>query len=189
MATSPTEICNLALAKIGEPQILSLDEAIKSARECKLVYNHMRRQLLRKSDWNFAITRVGLALLSEEPNYEFTYQFALPSDYLRIITHSYQEHSDFRYKIEKDKLLCDEPTISIRYVFDNQDVSSFDDLFTECLILKLAAHLAVPIAGDEVLRDRMLEEYKMVAPSAESLDSQEDSPDNFVTSTWVESRL
>lgn len=189
MATSSTQICNLALSKIGEPQILSLDEASKPARECKLAYDHLRRKLLRSGGWNFAIKRVELAALSTAPKYEFTTQFALPSDYVKMLSHSMIEYSDFVYKIESGNLLCDETSLSIKYIYDNEDVSSFDDMFTDCLVLSIAAHIAVPIAGDEVLRDRMLQEYKDLLPAAESFDSQEDTPDNFQTSTWIESRL
>ena len=61
---SEVQICNLALAKIGDQQITSLTENSKAGRLCNLVYEPLRDATLRAHPWNFAITRETLALHS-----------------------------------------------------------------------------------------------------------------------------
>ena len=65
---SEVQICNLALAKIGDQQITSLTENSKAGRLCNLVYEPLRDATLRAHPWNFAITRETLALHSVAPS-------------------------------------------------------------------------------------------------------------------------
>ena len=61
-----TDICNMALAYIGQGRIASLEEKGEEAVQCKLFYNHLRRKLLSEYRWNFAERYVKLALLDKK---------------------------------------------------------------------------------------------------------------------------
>lgn len=187
--SSSTQICNIALSEIGEDPILSLDENSRAARACNLVYDDIRKKVLRSHDWNFATDRVELALLTGSPSFGFDYQYQLPSDYLRLTATSWDEYADVKYKIEGNKLLINESSISIVYVKDFKDSANFDELFQEALSFRIASKLAIKLADDKTLRDRMMEEYMSVLAEARSIDSQEGTPDGIITSTWTNSRL
>jgi len=65
MATSSLEICNIALLKIGADSITALSDANKRARLCTLLYDFMRKKLLRAHPWNFAIKRSFLQKVTD----------------------------------------------------------------------------------------------------------------------------
>lgn len=88
MATSDTEIANLALAAIGtRSTIASLTEASTEARAVSLHYSRTLEELLRASHWNFARKQTLLTLLHDATQGQtaptpWLYEYALPSDYL-----------------------------------------------------------------------------------------------------------
>lgn len=187
--SSSTQICNIALSKIGEDTILSLSENSRSARICNLIYSDMRQAVLRSSHWNFAITRVELALLTTTPVYGFGHQFQLPSDMLKIIGTSYDSYNDVKYHIEGDRLLTSESSISITYIKDFTDEGKFDPLFREALSARIAAEAAVFLTDDEPLHDRMMIEFQTKIAIARSANSQEGTPRGLETTTWTNSRF
>ena len=66
--TSMVSICNRALSKIGdEITILSVDDATKPARYCKILYPETRDMVLRSYPWRFALKRYRLAPSAEPP--------------------------------------------------------------------------------------------------------------------------
>ena len=102
---SSVDICNLALTKIGHESITALTENSKAGRLCNLHYAQMRDAVLRDHTWNFAITRANLALSTTTPEYEFSYQHALPVDLLRVLGTDLSNETV--YKIEGRFLLSD----------------------------------------------------------------------------------
>ena len=101
MATSVVQIVNNALIKIGASAILTLTENSEAARAANLIYEQVRDASIRDHVWNFAIRRVELAQNSTAPAFEFSYQYNLPSDCLRVLR---MEDMGMYYKIEGGKL-------------------------------------------------------------------------------------
>ena len=92
MATgqSKTDICNSALLRVGASTITDIADDSPEARACSIQYDSNRRSELRRHPWNFAITRVVLAPDSSAPvDKNYTYQFTLPSDCLRVVLPNY----------------------------------------------------------------------------------------------------
>ncbi len=56
----PLELCQMALAHLGEARITSLDDTTAAARACNLHYKPTRREVLRSHRWNFALARAVL---------------------------------------------------------------------------------------------------------------------------------
>lgn len=54
------ELCNVALAHLGEARITALADDTAAARACSLHYGPTRDEVLRSHRWNFAITRAIL---------------------------------------------------------------------------------------------------------------------------------
>ncbi len=185
--TSEVSICNLALTKIGEEQILSLTEDTKAGRLCNLHYAHMRDTVLRSHYWNFAIKRVALAASTTAPVYEYTTAFPLPSDFIRILDTNLLRGAD--WKIEANELVTDDDAVSIRYVARITDTNQFDPLFVEALAARIGAELAQPLADSVTLTDAMFQLFERKIREARGADAQEGEPDGMDADIWLDSRL
>lgn len=68
MASSPEQLVNLALRRIGyTPPIGYIFEGSPAARAAVEIYGQTRDELLREADWDFARQSVGLDLLKTAP--------------------------------------------------------------------------------------------------------------------------
>lgn len=62
MAQTVLDICNLALAHLGEASILSLTDDTTASRACSSNWEPTRDEVLRSHRWNFASKRASLSL-------------------------------------------------------------------------------------------------------------------------------
>ena len=178
MALTATKIANMALGKLGAKQIASaytLDtDTTPDGLQAALHYEQTRDALLRSFVWRFAIGRATLQMDSATPPFEYSNHFLLPTDFLRMIS-VYDDNSgnaenitEYPYAIEGNRLLIDETSVSIRYIKRITDVTLFDPLFVEVLILKLAIKMLPPLAGTDAnqLMQGLIEELRQVMSSA-----------------------
>jgi len=184
---SEVQVCNLALTKIGEEQIISLTENSKAARLCNLHYAPTRDAVIRSHIWNFAIKRVELALSTVTPSYDFAYQFAIPTDSLRILETNLTSTAEF--KIENGFLLADSDSVKVRYLSQVTDPTLFDSLFTEALASRLAAELAIPLADSINMSKLMIDLYASKIAEARSMDAVGGTPDNIEADSWLNARV
>jgi len=82
--SSKTAVCNMALAHVGVSRYLSdVDsDTDMEATVCLRFIENVRKQTLREHTWPFATKVVTLGLLQEDPNDEWGYEYAYPSDCL-----------------------------------------------------------------------------------------------------------
>ena len=184
---SEVGICNLALTKIGEDQIISLTENSKAGRLCNLHYQPTRDAVLRSHIWNFAIKRVELALSTTTPSYDFAYQFALPSDYIRILETNLTTTAE--WKIESGHLLADSDSVKVRYLARITNPNEFDALFIEAFSARLAAELTIPLADSPPLAKIMFDLYSSKVEEARTMDAVEGTPDNIEADAWLNARV
>src|SRR5210317_1511007 len=117
---SVVDLCNSALNLLGASTISALTDDTKNARLCNQRYETVRNRIFRSHPWNCLIKRVQLAQDSSAPVIEFSYQYTLPSDCLRVLkihngtTDSIQ--SDMEYKIEGRNIVTNEGTVYIIYI-------------------------------------------------------------------------
>jgi hypothetical protein len=184
-----TTIANLALAKIGDQSILSLDDPSPEARFAKLFYGPTRDELLRLHQWNWATSMSRLSQVATPPEFSWKFAFALPSDFGRMITFNSYEASEpaALYQIHGKHLLTDEGTASIMYVRKMVDESLFDPLFIECLVLKLAAKLARPLAGSMDIEKQMNAYFEKTLSEARRIDGADGLPKRKLL--WIDSDL
>lgn len=82
--SSIVEICNMALSRIGNSdRIDALDEDSAQAEQCSLFYAPSRDFVLREFHWGFATAFVSLAEVSANPDPEYPYAYAMPTDCLK----------------------------------------------------------------------------------------------------------
>lgn len=140
------EIINIALARLGESPIQSLEEGTVPANVAKLLFDSARRSTLRDFNWSFALSMASLARLAETP-VDFHYAFALPADCLRAI----RLRGDRAFVVRGNRLLTDEGEPVLEYIADVTDETKFDAKFTEAFTYKLASELAMSVKGSSEL--------------------------------------
>lgn len=185
-----TDICNLALSRIGHYDLLSsLDEASKAAKLCKINYAPTRDAVLRAHPWNFAIKRVTLASDDAVIPFEYAYRFPLPSDCLKVVrTNLDAEGCPADYRIEGRALLTDESVVSIEYIAQVTDVTLYDALFVDLLAQRLAMELVIPMTDNATAYKTLADVYQAKLTEARSTDAQEGTPRDFVFDDWLRAR-
>lgn len=163
----------MALAKIGESPITSLDDKSKKARDLRALFDLKRDDLLRKHPWRFAIKRVNLVQDSEDPISQFSNQFLLPSDLIKIVGVTC---TNDRYAREGNKILTDDSTVELLYIFRNEDVNSWDPSFVTVMAHFLAYDLAWSIKGSRTLRADLKNEFERELALARHSSAQEGAP-------------
>jgi len=191
MATE-VSICANALRRLGDSPIVSLTDDTERARLCNAFYSDARDDVLRSHPWNFSITRQQLSQLSATPLYQYSYQYALPTDpfCLRVLE---MEYSDYVFKIEHlagtgRVLLTDEGTAKIIYIARITDTAQFDSLFIDTLTAKLSVDLAYPVTGSVQLQQSMQKLFESKLREARSVDGQEGFQDDLVSPTFTDFR-
>lgn len=191
MATD-VSICSNALRRLGDEAITSLTDDSQRARLCNAFFADTRDNVLRSHPWNFAITRSSLSRLTTPPAYEYSYQYALPTNpyCLRVLA---MEYPDYVFKIENDAtygrvLVTDESTANILYIARVTNAVLFDAMFTDVLTAKLAVDLAYPVTGSAQLQAQMEKIYQQKLSEARSIDGQEGFIDDLESNTFTDFR-
>lgn len=157
--SSSIDICNLALAHIGDEASVSAisppDGSIQ-ASHCARFYPIARDQLLEMHAWSFAVTRVTLAATGTPPD-QWAYQYAFPANALKILkvlpegVATDEESEDFELETLSDGtrvILTNAELATARYIKQVTDTTKFTPLFVSALSWSLASMLCGPITKD-----------------------------------------
>lgn len=169
---SDVTITNNALGKLGQDAITSLSDDTERAKLANRLYADTRDAVLRAFAWNFALKRASLTSTGITPAFEYTYEFTLPSDCLRVI----KTNNLFgKWKIENNKLISDQSSVKVLYVSRETDTTKYDSLFIETFASRLASEMAIPITGDLKMSQDMWSLYKNKIGEAKLIDAIEES--------------
>lgn len=153
---SEVDICNLALARLGDnATVASIDppEGSAQAEHCAHFYPVARDSLLEMHAWKFATRRVLLAQLTTD-TWNWSYAYAEPTGVLKLLAvlpASASSDADTQeYEAETDGngtpiILTDQEGASLRYVAHVTDTTVFSPLFVDALAWLLASYLAGPV--------------------------------------------
>lgn len=184
MATD-VEICSKALILVGDKPIASLSEQTTRASVCANLYPIARRQMLRMHVWNCAVKRVKLSALAGAPTYGWSNWFAKPGDWLRVLDVGSCGKDD--YAFEGNRILANQETLLLRYVADVTE-GMWDAGLTDVMVLRMAADLAYPIAKSASLVQVKQQEYQAALRVAKAIDGQENPPEEFGDSPFLQVR-
>jgi|688.fasta_scaffold191930_2 hypothetical protein len=171
------EISNVALLGLGSDPISSLTEQSPNAVVVNAHWNTVRRGLLRKHTWNFAIKRQNLARSATPPNHAYDYRYALPADYIRLI----QVYSQQDYKIEGLFVLTNDDACQIKYIADITDTNAWTTDFTELAVAKLQMEIAYAVTRDKDLTKLYSQLFSSKLADALWADASEDTEDDIPT--------
>lgn len=213
---SKIDICNYALQNLGSDVITSLTEGTPGAVECNLRYDQSRRTLLTMHQWNFATKRYKLNAKVAAPEFNYSYQYTLPSDFLYLVMTGLEEQyqqgqaqvfnsniyvSDVpnyggidKYRIEQASdgdlvLLSNSNSVNIIYVADVTDTQKFSKTFVHLLARFLTANIAYRVTGSKSERDTQIQIFKEEFEDFISIDSQQGVFDRIEVSQFLSGML
>lgn len=179
MAITEVGICNNALVYVGAALINSLDDQEKRAVLCKEQYPKRRDLLLRSHPWNFASRRIALTLTGNTPAFEFTSEYNLPADYLRVL--STNQPNEVKWAIELNAagnqkvIVAEVSSLKILYLAKITNPAIYEDSFAEALSLDLARNINYSLTQNAGQQDRIEKKYEEQIRNARSFDAQEKS--------------
>ena len=195
---SKLDICNLALAQLGQASISSLDQEDEQARRCTLFYEPVRREILRTHNWRFARGEAPLTLIEKDsmgsacPQYVYAYpqdclflQSVFPMDTPNKPV-SFQEL--YRKDLPGRVIICGAAQARACYTRDVTDTTIFDPAFIKVFSLALAADLAITLTGDMNLAQKMLQKYALALEEARRSNMTESFEIHTIESSFVEQR-
>ena len=211
---SKVDICNYALQNIGANSITTLTEDTPEAIECNLRYDTARKSLLELHPWNFALKRASLNKEVETPAFGYDNQFALPTDFVRMIATEEQigfinhgssfngyvtisNRNDFaeadNYKIEMNSsggkiLLSNDDTKKILYVFNQTSEATFAPMFIELLAKGLSAAMAYRITNNRTLAQTERQEFEEMLRQTKLTDAQQGTYERTEQSAFLGAR-
>lgn len=162
------DICNTALLLCNASQINSFDDSTREAVMCNSIYNTTRDSQLSKHPWSFSLFQEELAKTLTTPEFEYTYEYQLPTGYIRILKMN-QSVND--YRILKDKLFTDQDGVKILYQ-KNPGEEFYPAYFRRMLEFKLAEILNMSLVQDDRLANQFQEMYLLAMREARGVDSQ-----------------
>jgi hypothetical protein len=189
MATD-VSICSAALLLLGDSPIATLGENTRSAQLCANLYPIAKRAVLRAHPWNCLIKRVVLSPLAQAPSFDWSHQFALPGDMLRILQVGLTGDT-LPYETEGKRILANTNTLRLRYVADLTE-GNWDDMLVDVMVKRMECDLAYPITKSTSLRDSLLTEFMRpaigVLARAKNVDAQENPPEEWTDSPFLSVR-
>ncbi len=193
---SKIDICNMALAQIGQEPIASLEQDNEAARRCHLFYDSVRQEVLRTHYWAFACGQAALAVLVDPEQTAEPYQYAYPQDCL-FVRKVYEKGRGqrpvpfkevYRQDLQARTIQCAVPQAQIEYTRDVRDESLFDPAFVKAFSLALATDLAQTLTADTALAQRILQKYTLALDEARRSNMSEEFALHQGESAFVESR-
>ena len=199
---SVVDICNLALARLGDNATVSSispPEGSAQADHCARFYPIALDSLLEMHAWKFAIRREVLAeLISNSWGWSFAY--AMPSGVVKILavlseTDSTESETQ-PYEVEVNGsgvpvILTDQDAASLRYIAHVTDTTRFSALFVDALAWLLASYLAGPlIKGDAgaAMARACLQSFQVALSGAKVSDANQRKIDLDHQPAWIAGR-
>lgn len=190
---SVVDICNSALNLLGASTITALTDDSKNARLCNQRYEPIRNRIFRSHAWNCLTKRVQLAQDSDAPVVEFSNQYTLPADCLRVLkihtgaTDSIE--SDIDYQVEGRKIRTNEGTVYLVYIALITDPNEYDVYLQEAISSALASDIAYAITNNATLAKNYQELADERLREARFVDATENALGTIESSEFTNARL
>jgi len=202
MASSSTEISNLALSHLGiGKEIADLEtESSQEASACRRFYEITVGMVLEEFSWAFAKKTTTLSLIAEDPTTEWEYSYRYPTDCslaLRILSGTRNETRQTRipYKIVYDAtgrlIYTNEQDAVLEYIKNVEDTGQFKFTFTMVVSLLLAFYIAPRLTGGDPFKlgERAHKKYEVLSNTAKARSLNEQQDEEEPESEFIRERL
>jgi hypothetical protein len=191
-------ICNMALSHLLiNRQIDDLDEGTQESEACSLWYERIRNQVLKDYPWPFAERFAELALVEEDPNFEWGYAYRAPSDFLaarRLARDGVRANNipALPYRTGSDAtgglIFTDEPDATLVYTARIEDVTLFPEDFINALSLRLAYQISKPLSASLAIAQQAMSDYRSAVSVAQGNSENENQPDDQPDAECIRAR-
>lgn len=189
MATSKVAIANGALQRLGAKRVEALSQDHPNARTMNAAYEPVRKALLRKYDWSFAIARDSIAADADGPTWGDWDRYTKPNDFLRLLRDN-ETGRAVDWKIEGDFILsADGAPLEIRYIADIDDPNRYDSTFIEAFECALALRCCKEVTGSNALKDSIKGDFEDALDEAKRIGAIEKEAADFPEDDWISARL
>jgi hypothetical protein len=196
---SAVDICNLALDRLGMRSVSATALTSPSGEIESAVarwYDPSRRELLRSFIFNFSRKYDILEESTDvTPAFGYNTAFYTPSDCLRVlVVGSMVDGTHLRgrqFDIVEHYIYTsydDDGDLSVEYVYDAEDVTEFDSLFTKLLYLTLAKALTYKFTQKPSFVAALDAEIEKLEVRAAAISGQERPPRRVETSKLRDAR-
>lgn len=186
---SQVDLCNKALARLGEDPIIALDRNTIWGRRCSASLPSVVRSVLSLDNWRPCIKRAELAAESTNP-IGYTSAYPLPNDFLKLSAVKIGQYED--WSMEGNKILTRKPTtesLQIMYVSEVTDPNVWSSLLYEAIALGLAHEMSGWSTATNVSRDDIYTMFVNATNTAQHVNSQENPITNLSSTSWVDARI
>lgn len=188
---SQTDILNLAMAKIGGPNITAIDDGTEAANVLNRIYTSCLEAELGAHPWTFATTRALLPADAVAPLFDWSYAYPLPADYLKLVAlgDSWMFYrvpgTDAGYAVEGRAILTDVASpLKLRYVKRLTNCGLFSPGFVQAFACRLAAESAESITQNLGKRQAAWQEREMAVKQAKRTNDIELPPERSPAYDW-----
>jgi len=158
---------------LGDQTINAMSEGSPRARLASNLYESTRDDLLRSHPWNCAVKRVILAPDVEVPAFDYGAKFVLPGDWLRNLSVG-PDGYEVDYKVEGQAILANGTSLSLRYIFRNENEATWDAMLVKAMEHKMAAAMCYGITKSGSMAELMEKKFNDHMKQARSVDAQDD---------------
>lgn len=172
---TPTSMAQTAMILMGSnEEITNIDDTSSvNARTMKRLWPGARREALTLHPWNFALKIVKLLPESANPDERGFLSYALPGDCLRWLPWGNDDCERFDgEQVGGDLLTTQIGSIWVRYIFDNEDVSTWPPLFVAAMENRLAFMAVLGKSNSVGIRDRLDTDLDRALAAAKHADGQ-----------------
>jgi len=185
MVYTDVQICNIGLTKLGAENISALTDDEKVAILCNRHFLFCVAEVLEMFAFCRATKRASLARLGVAPVSGYDYQYQLPNDCLYVLE---MTSSTNPYRIEADKLLTDDLTCYIRYIYQDVVLNALGPLLVDAIATRLASMIAMAVTNSRLIKRDIDQEFAGIMQQAKFKDARERKEDDVGTDSWVDAQ-
>jgi hypothetical protein len=170
------DVANRALLLLGGRAISSFTEDSNEARIAKTLYLSTRDYVLRAYPWASLKRRKELNELAEKPISEYSHQYQLPEDCIRVLeVFSPSVNKVYQWEVNGTAVLSNQKPISIVYLSNAIAENKYSTQLVQALVYRLASEMAYPMTGNNTAMSNFNALFSQVLDEARTTDSLEQS--------------
>lgn len=187
MATSSVEICRNGLLLLGDSVINSFDDDNDRTTLVANLWPNAVNAVLRAHPWNCATKMVILGPESNTYGFDYAHSFLLPGECLRILSVGRRGETP-DYGLAGGRVMMDDNVCYLKYIFRNENISTYDASLVAALEAYMAMLCAWPITKSASVQEAMKQLYVGLLQQAKNIDAQEQPVEDWLDSPLLSAR-
>ncbi len=191
MPLSATQLCNMALARIGEMRITNFaTDKGEQAIVCRDVFQPTLDEVISRWNWNIAVQRLDVAVDATAPGAEYLYRFQLPSNpyCLRVLKVTVSDTPLTDWVIEGRFLLTngESAEIELKYLRRITNPGELPVHISRLFWHRMAHVISLRRSGSRTLSEELFNEIEnKIFPEALAIEAKEGYADEDGEDEWI----